>query len=344
MELLDTTEALESCVGTRPSGSHLKSISFLDEHCLTLLAASPFGVVGVADDAGSLRTFGVGGGPGVFAATGPTRLVLPAHDDLADADGAPIGVLAFVPGYRETLRVNGRLRTGQNAELEVEETFLHCAKALIRSKLWAEPAPDLPDTVPDGPIGLDDPATRAFFEACPLVVLSSVDADGFADVSPKGDPPGMVAQVIDDHTVAIADRPGNRRTDTMHNLVTHDAIGLLAVIPGHDQVIELRGRAGVTSDDGVRERLAVGGKVPHAAIVLSVDRVEARTERGITDAGLWDRSRHIDPADLPRPTQVWTDHVKRNDDPGIGAKIARRVVREKMLDRGIAKDYRDNLY
>lgn len=352
VELIADVDALESCVGKRPAGFHLKSITYLDEHCHTLLAVSPFAVVGVATGDGSMRTFSVGGEPGLIRPVDRTTIALPTVDGLDVPDGTAVGVLLFVPGYRETLRLNGRLGGGATPTLEVEEAFLHCAKALIRSAFWGEPDASTSDEVAPGTqqgdrsqvADLGQPEVARFFDRCPFVVLSSVDADGHADVSPKGDPAGLVARIVDDRTLAIADRPGNRRTDTMHNLVERDNIGVLAMIPGVNRVVEVRGRAGVTADEAIRETFAVKGKVPAAAIMISADHVEVRDETAITDAGLWELSRHVDPTSLPKATEVWVDHVKRNEDPGLAAKAARRAVNARMLERGIDKDYRENLY
>ncbi|MEM8925004.1 MAG: pyridoxamine 5'-phosphate oxidase family protein [Actinomycetota bacterium] len=345
VSLFTDTDALESCVGKRPSGSHLKSISYLDEHCRTLLAASPFSVLGVASTAEQMRTIAVGGAPGVLAPSGRSEVALPALAGHDLPEGTAVGVLSFVPGYRETLRMNGRLRYDDGPTLVVEEAFLHCAKALIRSSFWVQPEPDPPGGEPaEGPTDLSRPEVHTFLHSCPFVVLSSVDGQGCADVSPKGDPAGLVARVVDGNTLAVADRPGNRRTDTMHNLIDNDVIGVLAMIPGSERVLEVRGRAGVTADEAVRTVLTANDKLPTAAIVVSADEVEFRQEPAIAAAGLWDVERHLDPASLPKPTRIWVDHVKRNDDPGLAAKAARRAVNARMLERSIDKDYRENLY
>ncbi|MFT3855263.1 MAG: pyridoxamine 5'-phosphate oxidase family protein [Ilumatobacteraceae bacterium] len=344
IETLADADALEDCVGRRPVVFHLKSISFLDEHCRALLAASPFAVVGAVAGDGALRTFAVGGDPGVLAVTGRASLALPTLAGLDLPDGAAVGLLTFVPGYRETLRVNGRLRTGATPSIEVGEAFLHCAKALIRSGMWKEPAsPALPGLA-EGTADLSTPGVAAFLEACPFVALSSVDAGDEADVSPKGDPAGFVAQVVDDHTLAIADRPGNGRTDTMHNLVSRDTMGLLAMIPGDERVVEVRGRGAVTADEGVRAGLAVAGKVPKAAIVLSVEHLEVRREPAIAAARLWDTTRHVDSATMPKSTRIWVDHCKLNDDKGMAVAAARKMLNVKMMNAGIDRDYANNLY
>lgn len=338
---LSDFEALEDRVGERPVTAHLKSIPDLDEHCQALLAASPFAVVGAMAGDGSQRTVAVGGAPGVLAVSGPTTLQVPSVPGLDVPGGAATSLLVFVPGYRETLRINGNLRA--DGTLDVGEAFLHCAKAIIRSKLWAEAAPPVPPMV-EGTAELSTPDVAAFLTAAPFVAVSSCDAGGEADVSPKGDPPGSLVMIVDDHTVAIADRPGNRRTDTMHNIVSNDAVGLLAFVPGSEFVVELRGRGAITDDEAIREALAVNGKVPKAAITITVDHLEVRREQAIAAAGLWDTSRHADVSTLPKGTQIWVDHCNRNDDPGEMNEQVRQLLTTEKLDVGIANDYRDNLY
>lgn len=338
---LTTVSAVEEVVGSRPPTHHLKSITDLDEHCEAILAASPFAVVTALAGDGSLVMATFGGEPGVLGVAGPTRVDLSALDPLDVPDGTPAGLLALVPGYGETLRINGRLRTGTTPHLDVEEAFLHCAKAVIRSRLWDPPAAPAPGAT-DGS-ALADPEIAAFLARSPFVLLGSVDARGEADVSPKGDPAGFV-QVLDDTTVAIPDRPGNRRTDTLHNLVDRPDIGLLALVPGDGRALELRGRAHVTDDAAVRAGMEVNGKVPKAAVVVEVDHVALRAEPALAAARLWDTTRHVEPGTLPKATKVWVDHVKRNDDPGLAAKAARKLANEKVLSKGIDHDYRTNLY
>ncbi len=343
---LTTVAELEDAVGGRPPTHHLKSIADLDEHCRAILAASPFAVVAAASGDGSISMAPLGGAPGVLAVAGPTRLDLADLSGLDVPDGTAAGVLAAVPGYGETLRVNGRLRTGATPHLEVEEAFLHCAKAVIRSRLWDPPAPDPPTSDRSAPVeatGLADPEISAFLARSPFVLLGSVDAGGNADVSPKGDPAGFV-QVIDDTTLAVPDRPGNRRTDTLHNLLDRPELGLLALVPGDHRMLQVRGRAHVTADAALCAGMEVNGKVPKAAVVIDVDHADLLVAPALAAASLWDPSRHVAPGTLPKATKVWVDHVKRNDDPGIAAKAARKLVNEPMMTKGIDHDYRTNLY
>ncbi|MEZ5237422.1 MAG: pyridoxamine 5'-phosphate oxidase family protein [Microthrixaceae bacterium] len=327
---------LEAVVGTRPAAIMLKSIGFLDEHCERFLACSPYAVLGTTTADGSMRTIALGGEPGFATARSETSLEL--GQLVGDVvDGAPAGLIALVPGYGETLRVNGRLRMRDDvATVEVQEAFLHCAKAIMRSGLWTtRGGPEQGD-------GAAVPELEAFLAGSPFVVLASTDADGHADASPKGDPPGLIVQV-DDATIAIADRPGNRRTDTFHNLMDDPRIALLAMRPGSRCVAEVRGSARVCTDGALLDSMRLRNRTPKAALVIDVEHREIREEPAISAADLWNPDRRIADDALPRAATIWADHVRRNTDSGTGAKVARRLVNKTALAAGVAYDYRTNL-
>ena len=323
---------LEAAVGGRPAVMMLKSIGFLDEHCERFLAASPFAVVGTLTGEGALRAVAMSGDAGLLSPRSATVLELGGLSAADLVDGAPAGLLALVPGYGETLRVNGRLQLEDEVvTLVVEEALLHCAKAVIRSELWTDP----------GRAEHGVPTLDAFLDETPFLALVSIDADGNLDVSPRGDPPGLVRR-IGDTTVAIADRPGNRRTDTLHNLVSDPRVALLALQPGSEHVVEVRGTAQVCTDDALLASMRLRNRTPKAAIVVEVDHRDLRAEPAIARA-LWDPARRTHAGDLPKAATVWADHVRRNTDPSTGAKLARRLVSATAMAAGVAVDYRTNL-
>jgi predicted pyridoxine 5'-phosphate oxidase superfamily flavin-nucleotide-binding protein len=253
--------------------------------------------------------------------------------------------LALVPGYGETLRVNGRLRLPADGgpHVEVEEAFVHCAKAIIRSKLWDDhgTAPPVAETTTERT--LDLAGVREVLARAPFLSLFSVDAEGAADVSPKGDPAGFV-HVLDERRIAIPDRPGNLRTDTMHNLLSRPELGILALVPGTSTVMEVRGRAQLTDDLDVREAMAVGGKVPNAAIVVTIDHAEVRDDPAIAAARLWDVDRHVPRGTLPRASQMWVDHVALHQEAAQVAAEHRFALDPDAMHDSIEVNYREGLY
>jgi uncharacterized protein len=132
---------------------------------------------------------------------------------------------------------------------------------------------------------LDDFA-QTFIARSPFVLIASSDADGRIDVSPKGDPAGFV-RILDDRTLAVPDRPGNRRADTFRNLLENDHVGLLFMVPGKQETLRVSGRAIIVRDACLRDTMAVGGKAPDFAIVVSVDQVFFQCAKCMVRSSLW---------------------------------------------------------
>ncbi|MGW4398177.1 pyridoxamine 5'-phosphate oxidase family protein [Amycolatopsis nivea] len=334
MAIIRAVSDLERVVGERPLPVMMKSIDHLDPHCLALLDHSPAAVLGYVDAKGRQRAELVGGTPGFAVAETSSRLRLPVPRSAAPGTGAAL--LVLVPGWRETLRINGTLAEDG---LVVEEAFLHCGKAVLRSKLWG-PASVLEDAVEEG--AALGPAAAAFLAAAPFAVVTSRDGSGRADASPKGDPPG-VARMIGPTTVALADRPGNRRTDTFHNVVERPEVAVLAVVPGDARTLEITGTAIVSTEAALRESMTERNRTPKAVLKVDIETVRLAPNSALRDSGLWDSANHVDPADLPRPSTVWTDHLKLNETAGAAAEQVRAGVNERLLRAGLDQDYQENL-
>jgi PPOX class probable FMN-dependent enzyme len=148
---------------------------------------------------------------------------------------------------------------------------------------------------------------RALIAASPFVLVGSSDASGNVDVSPKGDAAGFV-MVLDDETLAIPDRPGNRRADTFSNVLDNPHVGLLFLIPGKLETLRVNGRAAIVATPWLRERLAVAGKVPAVALVVHVEQAFIHCGRCMIRSSLWDHARWGDTSFLPSQAQCLVDH------------------------------------
>lgn len=131
-----------------------------------------------------------------------------------------------------------------------------------------------------------DAHARQFIERSPFLIIGTRGADGRLDVSPKGDPSGFV-HVLDEQTLAIPDRPGNRRADTFTNLLADDRIALIFLIPGKQETLRVSGRAIIVRDAAVRDQLAVRDKRPDFAIIVAVEQVFFHCAKCIIRSGLW---------------------------------------------------------
>lgn len=138
---------------------------------------------------------------------------------------------------------------------------------------------------------------RRLIECSPFVSIASAGPEGL-DCSPRGDAPGFVT-ILDDQTLAIPDRRGNNRLDTLRNIVVDPRVGLLFLIPGHNETLRINGRAYLSTDNDLLERFVVGNTQPVSAIVVEIDRIYFQCARAIKRSKLWDASSHIDSTSLP---------------------------------------------
>jgi PPOX class probable FMN-dependent enzyme len=143
-----------------------------------------------------------------------------------------------------------------------------------------------------------DTNCRTFIAKCPFVLISSCDSEGRMDISPKGDPAGFV-QVLDEHTLVIPDRPGNRRADTFKNILQNDRVGLFFLIPGKQETLRVSGRALIVRDLVLRERMAVGDKIPDFAIVVTIDQAFFHCPKCMIRSHLWNPKTWPDKTGLP---------------------------------------------
>ncbi|HST02607.1 MAG TPA: MSMEG_1061 family FMN-dependent PPOX-type flavoprotein [Usitatibacter sp.] len=170
---------------------------------------------------------------------------------------------------------------------------------------------------------------RALIGASPFVLVGSADAKGRVDVSPKGDAPGFV-RVLDDETLAIADRPGNRRADTFGNVLGNPRVGLLFVIPGKLETLRVNGRAIVVRDVAVREATAVAGKLPELVLIVTVEQAFIHCGKCMLRSKLWDHDAWRDTSFLPSQAECLVDHG-RLDEPLVEIEAAVQLSRTTGL-------------
>jgi PPOX class probable FMN-dependent enzyme len=158
-------------------------------------------------------------------------------------------------------------------------------------------------------IGELDEMCRRLIAASPMLVVATHADDGRADVSPRGGQPGFVT-VLDDRHLAIPDATGNRRLDTLENIVSSGRIALIFLIPGRDTTLRVNGRAAVTAAPDVLDRLTPVGKPPRTAIVVETEEVYTHCPKAFVRSKLWDPDTWPDPATLPTSAEVSLAHQR----------------------------------
>ncbi|EDY45819.1 2Fe-2S iron-sulfur cluster-binding protein [Streptomyces sp. SPB074] len=347
---LTTVTEVEAVLGRPAALITKKQISVLDAGCRTVLARSPVAALGYREANGTARTTFVGGTPGFARVHSARRFSFPVPG-AAVAPG-PVSLFFLLPGVGEVLRVNGTasaLRNGETA-VDVAEAYVHCAQAVIRSGLW-EPPPALSPAVGRAPGRgpLAGPGVGDFLAASPFLAVSTWDTEGGSDTSPRGDR-HTVARVLDGHTLVLADRKGNKRADTLHNLLRDDRIALAALVPGRGGVLHLGGRAAITDD---AELLALRGVPPHLALLVDVEEAEVRGNDAVSRARLWSPGARLSGAAAPDMMALGGAHFAANAaGSGRSARLLELVtalpglsrLMRKVMDRAYVSGLRKEGY
>lgn len=172
-----------------------------------------------------------------------------------------------------------------------------------------------------------DAHARAFIARSPFLVLSTADADGWPDASPRGDPSGFVA-VDGERTILIPDRPGNNRVDSFRNVVANPKVGILFLIPGHQHSLRVNGTARLLTDDELCRRLGMHGKPARSVLEVTVREVFFHCGKSLIRSRIWE------PAEWPDRTGVASLGTALADQIGtIDAPTAEAMVAESIAKR-----------
>jgi PPOX class probable FMN-dependent enzyme len=170
--------------------------------------------------------------------------------------------------------------------------------------------------------------TRQFIDRSPFVCVATASADGGLDLSPRGDPAGFV-QVLDERTLLIPDRPGNRIADTLTNLLSDPRIALLFLVPGVGDTFRVNGEAAIIDDPELLAASAVEGKVPRLGIRVEIREAYTQCAKALIRSDLWNPERHIDRSELPSSGQIF----RALNDPGFDADQYDRDRAERYARR-----------
>jgi uncharacterized protein len=157
--------------------------------------------------------------------------------------------------------------------------------------------------------------TRQFVERSPFVCVATKLPDGGVDVSPRGDPAGFV-RILDERTLLIPDRPGNRIADTLTNLLADPSIGLLFLIPGVGDTFRVNGRAVITDDPELLAPSTLEGSPPKLGLLVTIEEAYTQCSKALIRSDLWNPERHLDRSELPSSGEI----LRSLNDPSFDAE------------------------
>ena len=172
---------------------------------------------------------------------------------------------------------------------------------------------------------------QEFVRLSPFCIVSSQDAEGHSDITPRGDPAGFV-EIVTPTLLLIPDRPGNQRFDTFRNILSHPPVSVLFMIPGVFDTLRVNGEGLATRDPELLERCAINGRVPPVGLLIEVSEAYGHCSKAIRRAALWDPKTQIDRKRAPSLKDLMSAHLNYDQD-----------VLDDMEGR-IERDIKKNMY
>jgi len=179
--------------------------------------------------------------------------------------------------------------------------------------------------VQDKEIDHVDAHCAAFIGLSPFATLSTAGADGWPEVSPRGGDPGFV-RVLDPHRLALPDRQGNNRVDSLRKLAENPRAALLFFVPGAEETLKVFGTTTLAGPDDLGLDLTEFGRPPKSVLVVQVQRAYFQCGKAVMRSGLWDPAVQVDRSTMTPFGQVLRDHCQLDsplpDDATIRAELA----------------------
>jgi PPOX class probable FMN-dependent enzyme len=160
-------------------------------------------------------------------------------------------------------------------------------------------------------IALIDEQARLYIEKSSMLFVATSNESGQCDVSPRGDQAGF-AYVANSQQLIIPDRPGNKRVDTLKNILSNPHIGLLFIIPGMEEVLRVNGQATIIREHPILDKMKFKDKAPLLGIVVEVEECFIHCPRALKHSGIWDHGNWLPKEQFPSALDIFQAHLKIN--------------------------------
>lgn len=353
MTYVVTEKQLRAAIGAVPPAIKAKKLNQLEEHSKRYLTMCDLVAVSSGLFSDTIEVFSAKSATWVIHTQTQFSMTVSGFSKSVDtARTAPCGLYLLVAGFEESLRINGTLSAQENADgslalkITVEELYFHCGKSIKRSEFWDpqhSPVEVAEDTVAES---LADPGINAFIQQAQFLLIATQNEQGDSDLSPRGDPAGF-ARILDDKTVFIPERPGNKIADSLTNLLSDDRAAVLLISPGCNTVLTLQGTARLTTATELLAASAVQGKAPKLGIVLSVTSCQLQVNPELKKMDLWNKSKFGDRSLFPSLGRIVSDQLLATGKmPGKNSGLGRMLGKAagSASELLIQADYKKNLY
>lgn len=157
-----------------------------------------------------------------------------------------------------------------------------------------------------------DSHCKTIIKHSPFLIISTSNQNGTCDASPRGDAPGFV-HIVDDQHIIIPERPGNKRADSIHNIISNPHIGLIFMIPGMEETLRINGKAFIIRDQNWLKKMCAQSKVPQLGIVVEIQEIFMHCAKAFKRSNLWNSESWPKRDTLPTMAEVLKEHIKQEE-------------------------------
>lgn len=343
-DLLQTEDQLRKIIKQPPAIMAKRLLSTLDCHSLEIIHKSSIVALGIMQGTTPIELINISQNKIQVIDKQTLKLKTPNHHGDKEGPKHYCSLYFIMPGINHTLRINGEISNSSLGwqTISIRELFVHCARAKVRADFWS-PKTSVKEICLKPSTEKQYPAIREttlghssieFIQRSPYLLMLTSNSLGQTELSPRGDPQGFVS-VIDQKTLLLPERPGNKVALSLTNILSTGQISLAFMIPGTGQILNIYGQASITTNTQYLNMLEIKNKIPKLAIIISIESVVFSNNQDLLEAKLWSEDYFVDAKAIPSFSKVLAQHMNGS---GLLGKATTAVV-----DMVVKKDLK-NLY
>ncbi len=314
--IINSENALRSIIKPYPKLMDKRIQTVLDKHCLEFIQHARIAAIGFNHESLGVKVISLTElslniiTPTQFKVTLANTTTFSNHDITCS-----YSAYFLIPGVGHGLRVNGlaRIKPEVNPDiiLDISAAYFQCSRSSVRANLWKK---NLNQPLLDNPLFTEDPSnilTKAgmyFLSMSSYVLMFTKNTQCQTEISPRGDD-GQIATPLDNKTLLIAERPGNKVAISLRNIIEQPSLILSFILPGCNNVLQITGEACITKNEALLKPLSIKGKVPKLGILVSVTEQKFMNIQGSENVNLWDDNYHIDTKTLTAFPKIMAEHM-----------------------------------
>ncbi len=329
--IIDSENALRSIIKPYPKVMDKRIQTSLDNHCLEFIQHARIAAIGFNHDVLGIQIISLT--KSHLNIVNPTQLKITLDNMATFAnEDTTIAYSAYflIPGVGHGLRVNGlahiKSESNSHLTLDISAAYFQCSRASVRANLWQknldQPLLNKQKFTENSSNTLTEAGIR-FLSMTSFLLMFTKNKQCQTEISPRGDD-GQIAIPLDDKTLLIAERPGNKVAISLRNIINQPSLILSFILPGCYKVLQITGEACITKDEALLEPLSIKGKAPKLGILVTISEQKIMHIQGLRDVKLWDEHHHIDSKSLTAFPKIMAEHMNGR---GLLGKASAPIVK-----------------